>query len=161
MVNTCRTCGLADLKQNKCRVNGSAIEPDKDFCSKHNKNPVVCERCGNITLQPIIVQDGNNWHIMCGNCSIGKLNTCAFCEHSSKCEFETNPSELPKLIQQQIRQGPMISVQTIKNPDRIRETCQILCDCFDAKFGCMRESNYCDKYKFIYDELNPVKEDAE
>lgn len=160
MVNTCRTCGLADLRQNVCRVNGSAIEPDKDFCSKHNKNPVVCEYCNSLTLQPFFVQDGDNWHCICNNCRV-KLSSCSFCQNANICSFETDPSDLPKMVQQQIRQGNQVMITTVKNPSRVAITCQNNCRCFNQDFGCMRQFNYCELMRHIYDEPNPVKEDAE
>ena len=151
MVNKfCSTCQIRDPRQNVCQLTGQIIDPEKDFCSKHRKILDRCDACGNGTLESYLVQDGENWKLLCGNCQ-AQLNTCAFCRSSEKCEFETNPLELPKMVQKQIRQGSQIMITTIKNPDRVAETCQVLCDCFNPDFGCMRQFHYCEKMRHIYD----------
>ena len=110
-----------------------------------------CETCGRPTEQQVLCPDGNNWHILCPNCA-SQLNTCAFCKKVNVCTFETDPSPLPKMVQKQIRQGPMITVTEIMNPERIRQTCEKDCDCFDANFGCMRQFYYCERMDHVYDD---------
>jgi hypothetical protein len=158
MVNKCDTCQIRDPRQNVCQLTGQKIDPTKDFCSKHRKTLDRCDVCGKGVLESYLVQDAEEWRLLCGECR-AKLNTCAFCRKANKCEFETNPVNLPKMVQKQIRQGPQVMITTIKNPDRIRETCQILCDCFDSEIGCLRDFNYCDKIDHIYNSPNPVKEE--
>jgi hypothetical protein len=80
---------------------------------------MVCETCSRQTKQQVIVPDGDLWHILCPSCA-DQLNSCGFCKNGDKCDFETNSSSLPKFVQKQIRQGNMISVTTVKNPERIR-----------------------------------------
>lgn len=109
-----------------------------------------CETCGRQTEQQVLAPDGDSWHILCPNCA-DQLNSCGFCKNAGKCDFETNPSSLPKFVQKQIRQGPMISVTTEMNPERIRQTCEKGCDCFDANFGCMRQFHYCERIDHAYD----------
>lgn len=110
-----------------------------------------CETCGRSTEQQVLCPDGDNWHILCPNCA-SQLNSCAFCKKVNVCTFETDPSPLPKMVQKQIRQGPMISVTTEMNPERIRQTCEKGCDCFDANFGCMRQFHYCERIDHVYDD---------
>jgi hypothetical protein len=112
---------------------------------------VQCETCGRPTQQQVLCPDGDNWHILCESCA-SQLNTCAFCKKVNVCTFETDPSPLPKMVQKQIRQGPMISVTTEMNPERIRQTCEKGCDCFDANFGCMRQFHYCERIDHVYDD---------
>ena len=110
-----------------------------------------CETCGRPTEQQVLCPDGDNWHILCSNCA-AQLNTCAFCKKVNVCTFETDPSPLPKMIQKQFRQGPMITVTEVMNPERIRQTCEKGCDCFDAEFGCMRQFHYCERMDHVYDD---------
>ena len=112
---------------------------------------IQCETCGRPTEQQVLAPDGNLWHILCPNCA-DQLNSCGFCKNAGKCDFETNPSSLPKYIQKQIRQGPIISVMTVKNPERIRQTCQNGCPCYDSEFECMREFYYCERIDHIYED---------
>ena len=110
-----------------------------------------CETCGRPIDQQVLCPDGDSWHILCSDCA-SYLNTCAFCKKVDTCTFETDPSPLPKMVQKQIRQGPMITVTEIMNPERIRQTCEKDCDCFDANFGCMRQFYYCERMDHVYDD---------
>ena len=112
---------------------------------------VQCETCGRPTEQQVLCPDGDKWHILCPSCAT-QLNTCAFCKKSNTCLFETDPSPLPKTIQKQFRQGPMITVTEVMNPERIRQTCEKGCDCFDTDFECMRQFNYCERMDHVYDD---------
>ena len=114
-----------------------------------------CETCGRPTEQQVLCPDGDNWHILCPNCA-SQLNTCAFCKKVNVCTFETDPSPLPKRVQKQFRQGNMITVTEIMNPERIRQTCEKGCDCFDANFGCMRQFYYCERMDHVYDDSKAV-----
>lgn len=146
----CRTCAIRQPEGSICRLTGREINPDKDFCSSHRKEIIICEVCDNGTLAPIVVLSDDGNHIVCENCN-GSLSSCHFCLNSSSCAFETDPSPLPKLIQKQIRQGPMTTVTTVKNPDRVRETCMKGCPCFDEENGCLRQFNYCGGLKHVWD----------
>ena len=151
MIKRCITCRIRNPEQNVCQLSGQKIDPNVDYCTKHKDYINTCELCHRATLDAYFVKDGENWHSFCGEC-IHKLNSCIFCKNTNTCDFETNPSPLPKMVQQQIRQGPMITVTTVKNPERIRQTCQNGCGCFSAEFGCMKEFNYCERMEYIYDD---------
>ena len=114
-----------------------------------------CKTCGRPTDQQVLCHDGDIWHILCPNCA-SQLNSCSFCKKVNICLFETDPSPLPKMIQKQIRQGPMISVTTEKNPERIRQTCEKGCDCFNPNFDCMRQFHYCERIDHVYDESKSI-----
>ena len=116
---------------------------------------VQCETCGRPIDQQVLCPDGDMWHILCPNCA-SQLNSCSFCKKVNTCLFETDPSPLPKMIQKQIRQGPMISVTTEKNPERIRQTCKKGYDCFDSNFDCMRQFHYCERIDHVYDESKSI-----
>lgn len=110
---------------------------------------VQCETCGRPTEQQVLCPDGDMWHILCPSCA-SQLNSCAFCKKADTCSFETDPSPLPKMIQKQFRQGPMIQIATIKNPEREKITCQNGCFCYSEEFGCMREFNWCKNINHIW-----------
>ena len=110
---------------------------------------MVCETCSRQTQQQVLTPDGDLWHILCPNCA-DQLNSCGFCKNAGKCDFETNPSSLPKFIQKQIRQGNMISVMAVKNPERQKITCQNGCLCYSEEWDCMRQLNWCKNIDHIW-----------
>lgn len=66
-----------------------------------------------------------------------------------ECEFETNPSTIPKVVQQRIQQGPMTSIVQVKNPTRVEMFCKN-CKCFDEEFGCLKENSCCGDWQAKY-----------
>ena len=116
---------------------------------------VQCETCGRQTDQQILCPDGDIWHILCPNCA-SQLNSCAFCKKVNTCLFEPDPSPLPKMIQRQTRNGPMISVITEKNPARVDITCKKGCDCFSSDFDCMKQFHYCERIDHVYDDSKTI-----
>ena len=118
-MKTCETCGFRDLKNSVCQVFGHAINP----------------------------KDDGTFGFYCKEC-VAAFSTCETCKHATECDFETNPSSLPKVVQKQIRQGNMMTVTQIKNPDRIEITCKNGCLCYDTENGCRKQFNLkCDKYE--------------
>lgn len=107
---------------------------------------IPCDYCGN-PASSIINED--NLKCMCAQC-FSMTKTCAMCVEGGKCAFETDPSPLPKQVQKTIRQGNMVLQTVVKNPDRIRETCQFGCICFHEEFGCLKENGTCGNYKEVY-----------
>ena len=147
----CKTCALYDPNTSTCPVLRAPVDPDKDFCSKHQTNLHVCEACGRASLKPILVPEGEDtYHSICGEC-LQQLNTCAFCHESRTCAFETDPSPLPKTVQQKIQNGPMVTVTTVMNPSRVEITCAKGCPCYDPEIGCMRQFNYCERMNHVWD----------
>ena len=150
VTHKCNTCALLEKNNNICPVLRMEVNPNEDFCSKHIKNAHVCEACGRIDLTPVLVPEGEDiFHTLCRNC-FPALNTCSFCLNSRDCLFETDPSPLPKIIQQQIQNGPMITVTTVKNPSRIEITCKNGCPCYDPENDCMRQFNYCERMDHVW-----------
>ena len=149
MNKTCKTCGFLNPMQLVCQLSGLKMDPAADTCSRHNTDPIKCTLCGNLMLKEgsiIDVTDGNNI-LMCINC-LHKISSCAFCKNGIECKFETDPSPIPLVIQKQIRQGPMVQIVTVKNPDRIAITCKMGCPCYDAQNDCQRQFNYCANQEF-------------
>ena len=84
--------------------------------------------------------------LLCPECT-PRMSGCYGCVHGNECAFETDPSPIPKLVQKQIQQGPMIQIIQVRNPDRIAQTCAINCKCWDGKNNkCNKENDHCDYY---------------
>ena len=146
----CRSCRLADPRRNVCSLSGVEIDLDTDFCSKHKSDLANCDICGNPTLQPFLYKNSNNeLIIVCADC-ISKTNGCAGCQNGNYCDFEENPSPLPMMIQKQFRQGNMVQIITIRNPEREKATCQNGCSCYSEELKCMREFNWCKNIDYIW-----------
>ena len=77
------------------------------------------------------------------------FGTCALCQNSSECDFETNPISLPKIIQKQIQKGPMTQIIQMRNPDRIAVTCAKNCSCYNSEYECGRQFSTCGNYNQI------------
>ena len=148
---TCANCGFATLGLPECPVIHSPIDPSANYncpywCAELN----YCVFCGNIiSTHPIFTQasDGS-WKAMCKNCQ-SLSGTCATCSKSTTCDFDTNPSPIPKAVEKRFQQGNQIMITQIKNPLRIEATCRVNCECFSEEFGCLRENNTCGKYKGV------------
>lgn len=152
MVKYCKSCALANLKILKCRRFGHDINPNEDFCSKHCNEIPVCAICGQEMLKENSIlnfKNGDHIRIICQKCN-ELLSSCTLCRHGQKCAYDDDPSPIPKLIQKQIRQGPMISVTQEINPERIKITCKNGCSCYSDEFDCMRQFSYCQNLEHIW-----------
>ena len=103
-----------------------------------------CNFCG----QPAKIVDGESMICLCHRC-YSLLNTCNACINGAKCDFETNPSPLPKQVQQTVRQGNMTMQTVVRNPARTDITCKAGCPCFSEEFGCLKENGVCANYKEV------------
>lgn len=140
----CATCALRVHEGQTCGLTGLPAA-DTDFCSKYQKTLELCEICGGpIVGKPIIVPDGDKFHLVCGKCA-KDLTGCSTCNQRNYCDFDTNPSPIPKTVRRVFQKGPMQTVTEVMNPERIRETCEKNCHCFDAEFGCWKQLGFCTK----------------
>lgn len=110
-----------------------------------------CDLCGTPlkNSQAIFTPKENDNYIITCPLHSQLFKTCQLCLENRECDFERNPSKTPKVVQKQIKQGPMTQIVQIKNPDRIAETCAVNCKCYDAEIGCLREHNTCEKYNEV------------
>ena len=83
--------------------------------------------------------------ITCPRCTT-ILGTCGECTNSNSCDFETNPSKTPKIVQRKIQQGPITQVVQIKNPDRVKEPCEKNCACYNSEYECGKAFGICGKF---------------
>lgn len=150
---TCGNCAMADFQRNQCRLLGHSIGRE-DFCSKFTTSILTCDNCGrpmptNVSILCETSTPGE-YKNLCLNC-YNLLNTCHTCENNRSCAFQEDNSGIPKVIQQQVRQGPMTVINQVMNPDLVNITCRNGCACFNEETGCCRGNSYCDKYS----EFNP------
>ena len=106
-----------------------------DICSRqiNTKNSVLCE-------DKIFCFDCYNY---CGSCSM--------CQLGESCEFQTNPSPLPKQIMKVIRNGNMVVQQPVINPERVKLFCTE-CKCFskDAQVCNKMTAKTCSNYIYYF-----------
>lgn len=103
-----------------------------------------CDYCG-YPKGEVIVPSNGTYYLACARC-YASFYTCQACVHEANCDFETNPSPIPKIIPQEIRQGNCIVQMPIKNPERVKLTC-FKCKCFNHDtLLCNREVFYCNEY---------------
>ena len=106
-----------------------------------------CDYCGRENIHaPIVVPiEYSDPKLMCDQC-FPYCNTCGLCNQVQYCEFETNPSPIPKQVQQTIRQGNMVAQTVVRNPERIQAFC-VPCQCWNTENQCCgREFGTCGNY---------------
>lgn len=103
-----------------------------------------CNYCGRDEANILCLRD-EVCYFMCDQCA-QYCNTCGLCNQVRYCEFETNPSPIPKQVQQTIRQGNMVVQTIVKNPERIQAFC-VPCQCWNSENQCCgREFGTCGRY---------------
>lgn len=139
-----RLCGECVLRGGEdrefCTILQCKITPETHACAAFIGADQIdtCAICGKATpTRHLVICPEDNISI-CPSCA-ENLGTCYTCVKAAYCDFESNPSTLPKIVQRVVQQGNMKTVSQVKNPDRIAITCQQNCSCFDPEFGCMRE----------------------
>ena len=150
-VTKCGQCALRTQDGGHCGITGMAIDPAVDYCSKGVISPHQCELCGRFIIGSSFLEEVNGiWHEFCGGCQ-QKMGTCHMCDHARQCRFEQDPSPIPKMVQKQIRQGNMVAMTTVPNPERIAALC-VGCHCYDKESWCWRqaEGQTCGNYKMTY-----------
>lgn len=145
-MNYCKTCGFLDPRQNVCLLTRLQVQPNKDFCSRHQEEVDKCDFCGSPVINPYIyLNEGQKIFSVCPSCK-DKFSTCGTCQCKQDCAFAADKS-MPDMVQKQIRQGNMVSVMTVMNPQKIEKHCKTGCVCFSEDFGCLKENGTCGNYK--------------
>lgn len=112
-------------------------------CPYFATQELSCDFCGKLILSGGVYENGK---IFCDDCG-HQLGNCVTCRQHSICTFETDPSPVPKVIQQTVRKGNMTSSFPVKNPNRVEITCKKGCACWDEQNGCLREFYSCGKWE--------------
>lgn len=147
---SCFTCAFRTLNPQQCPLIGYSYTEDRNqVCPYWVDELVYCAKCGNIIPTPhfpLTHYSDGTWKPTCENC-LKLSGTCGGCLNSTTCDFETNPSTIPKAVEKRFQQGNQIIVTQVKNPLRIDSTCRVNCQCFSEEFGCCREHNTCGNYE--------------
>lgn len=154
MINqiTCGQCALWQPESKTCRLYKGITRNSQDSCPEGTSKLEKCDICGREILPSQIIIDmglEHTTHIICPNCD-QIYYTCNTCAQSLICDFETNPIDLPKQIQQQMQTGNGYIVTTVKNPSRIEKTCKVNCTCWNEENGCLKQNNYCNKHQILW-----------
>ena len=82
---------------------------------------------------------------VCAEC-YPKFDTCYTCKNGPKCDFEQDTScREPKMKQVKQQNGFMTTIQTVQNPERIKQTCGF-CNCYEDGICMKNEYLFCIKY---------------
>ena len=95
----CAHCALPTLNGGICPVFRTKPKDKDKSCPMFKFTVENCEVCGQpiITKTIIDITEEGNLHYLCEECST-KTNTCFTCKMREECEFETNPSTIPKVV---------------------------------------------------------------
>ena len=138
---TCKECAYFD--DMRCKISGQPAISHNVACASFSSQRYECDICHRQIHHTEVIYDSKSNKIVCSDCG-NRLSTCDNCHNGNTCLFETDPSPLPKQIQKQIRQGNMFGQTIIKNPERVRQTCEKGCPCWDSKTeSCNKQLQYC------------------
>lgn len=99
---------------------------------------INCGMCGAPLVGADLVYDTELEKSYCRKCA-PYVRTCYNCVDGNSCDFETNPSPLPKQVQMTRQVGNAVMSQVVTNPERIKITCQNGCPCYSAEMGCVKQ----------------------
>lgn len=145
----CGQCALKTPDGQTCQFFNQPIGDPGDSCPHGTKTLEKCDICGGMILPGAVIVDmglDHKTHLICSTCN-QNYYSCKTCGQADICSFETSSIDLPKQIQKQMQTAQGYIVTTIPNPDRIRETCEKGCGCFDKENGCCKQMNYCKNHK--------------
>lgn len=138
---TCKECAYFD--DMRCKISGQPAISHNIACASFSSKRYECDICHRQIHHTEVIYDSKSNKIVCSDCC-NRLSTCDNCHNGNICLFETDPSPLPKQIQKQIRQGNMIGQTIIKNPERVRQICEVKCPCWDTETeSCNKQLRYC------------------
>ena len=140
-MNYCKVC----VKQKIC----PAFNFNPFGCANFSQIDNVCGWCGRPVDSHAIylINEDDSNQIICNDC-LKLKGTCVTCINGDACEFETNPSTIPKTIQKPQYLGGATVISTEKNPERIKLLCKT-CSCYDEQLGCLKELRECKNWKCI------------
>lgn len=140
----CGQCALRSPSQKVCQLTGWSYEDRDPACKNFCSHLTECGLCKKKFPSLNIIMDD---YFVCDDC-VNRLGTCFMCKMAHNCDFETNPSTLPKVVQQVIQQGNMQIATQVRNPEREKITCAAGCKCYNETYGCSRDEGVCINYEF-------------
>lgn len=140
----CGKCALRNDQQKICQLTNLPYESGDLACKHFCKTIPQCGTCQRRFPSLKTIMDND---YVCDDC-LNRLGTCAVCEYQNTCDFETNPSTLPKIVQKVIRQGNAQMMTQVRNPEREKITCAAGCKCYDKTYGCSRQDGLCVNYEY-------------
>ena len=149
MLKSCHNCIYAVRADSTCARLQTSVDLQRDVCPFYASVPHVCSICHRTGRVEDLLIDAKTNQLICAEC-LAAASTCKLCAHNSSCDFETNPSPLPKVIVQNIRQGNMTMQTQIRNPERVKITCAAGCKCY-INGDCARQVHSCGNHKCILD----------
>ena len=142
----CERCGFS-VQGSHCRISGTPMEVKFHECPFFIPQEQQCAICGNPIPNNQGIIPSETPMLLCNNCG-QHLYKCPTCKHNNTCLVNSYDGPLPRTIQQQIRQGPMIQIVETINPAIFDECCP-KCPC-ESITNC-KELHTCRNYKFIID----------
>ena len=153
MERKCDNCALKALKNGMCPIFNANME-DEHGCPLFTTELTLCEICGQIIPKGGFLQeDGEIFHLMCGDCATG--HPCKSCKCVQDCRLEQDQScTEPLYVMVQHRQGNAVIQSQQLNPKRVQATCARGCKCFrqegleDGDFCWKRLGCGCNNHQF-------------
>lgn len=151
MKQNCNSCVF--LEDVVCRVFSQEIkDKENTCCPKYCDTISTCAVCGRKFAEPVppitFNRKTGQYYPICAECFAHK-HECATCNEGHYCDFETNSSPLPKVIQKTAEvemNGVRQTVQTmVRNEEREKITCKAGCKCWDDEYGCLKSYGTCEK----------------
>lgn len=149
-----RKCGNCLLRKQAggtiCPIFQEPVNDKDTACRKYigHESP-VCGFCGALMsgLPEVIVMGDGTTVLSCHNCG-DAIGTCATCAQKTLCDFETNPIQIPKQVQEVIQQGNVRIQTMVRNLEREKETCMKNCPCWDNENRiCLRQVGFCKAWR--------------
>ena len=148
-MKSCATCIYVERASCECARLQTKVDLQADICPFYSNVPYICAVCNRIGSAEDIFIDSKTNKYLCGDC-LAAASTCKLCANATSCDFESNPSPLPKVVMQNIRQGNMMIQTQVRNPERVKITCANGCICYQNSV-CMRQMGSCGNHKCIFD----------
>lgn len=143
----CEKC--AHRQGNNCALSNAPIVDLNASCPHYTESAYICELCGKHLFKEAVnytYGTQQSHHLICLTC-YSSLFTCQTCLNANICSFRTDSSiQEPPLVVQTIQQGNTRVQAQIKNPARIKLTCE-KCDCYHGEECCKETINRCDKFQ--------------
>lgn len=149
----CSDCAVWAYNNHICPVFQKEMDKDQSGCPQFfYKNKMrACDFCHRtLPVESVIYIDKDHTFYLCSQC-VDLIGTCNTCGNAESCDFETNPSTLPKHITKVIQQGGMRGQIQERNPERIKITCAANCKCWLPGIGCCKQVKTCGNWEAFYD----------